>query len=347
MLKKAVSLVLLMVLLIPFISLGEQTVSFTDSTGRVVQLPRDIIRVAPTGPLAQLALLSIAPEYLVGLSVALNHYDRPFLEDLFGKLPVLGQLYGTSGEINLEELMNLDPQVIIDVGEPRDTVREDMDALQEQLGIPCVHITMYYQDAGRAYIELGNLLGREDKAARLASYLDRNYKRMLDINDKVGENKVRMLYCVGEAGLNVIAQGSYHAEIIDLITSTAAVVKPPSGRGTGNEVDMEQLLLWDPEFIVFETITAYENAQKDPLWASLQAIENNNYVLAPKGPYNWLGFPPSVQRYLGTLWLQKTLYPQVADYNLKEEVQAYYRLFYDYDLSDDQYDAIMAYALLK
>lgn len=67
----------------------------------------------------------------------------------------------------------------------------------------------------------------------------------------------------------------------------------------------------------------------------------------PVGPYNWMGFPPSVQRYLGILWLQKTLHPELADYDLKAEVQEYFKLFYDYELTDAQYDELVAYSLMK
>lgn len=347
MLKKSLFLFLIIALLVPFAALSEEIVSFTDSTGRIVQVPKDIKRIASTGPLAQIALLPIASEMLVGLSNNLDDLERPYLEPLVGNLPLVGQLYGGSGDINLEELARLDPQVIIDVGEPKKTIKEDMGALQEQLGIPCVHITMYYKDAGHAYQELGKLLGKEDRAAELSGYLDQSYARMAEINEKVGENQANMLYCVGEAGLNVIAQGSFHAEIIDLVASNAAVVETPSSRGTGNEVGMEQLLLWDPDFIVFETSTAYENAENDPLWSSMQAIQNKKYMKVPKGPYNWLGFPPSVQRYLGSMWLQKTLYPELVGYDLKEEVQEYFSLFYSHDLSDAQYDEIMLFSLPK
>lgn len=34
--------------------------------------------------------------------------------------------------LNLEELLAVDPQVVIDVGEPKSTIVEDLDALQEQ-----------------------------------------------------------------------------------------------------------------------------------------------------------------------------------------------------------------------
>ena len=80
----------------------------------------------------------------------------------------------------------------------------------------------------------------------------------------------------------------------------------------------------------------------DATWGQLTAIADGHYYETPQGPYNWMGFPPSVQRYLGMMWMAKLLYPDAADYDLYEEVARYYDLFYHCDLTRDQYDALVA-----
>jgi len=62
----------------------------------------------------------------------------------------------------------------------------------------------------------------------------------------------------------------------------------------------------------------------------------------PRYPYNWMGFPPSVNRYLGMLWLAQLLYPDVARYDLYYEAARYYALFYHCDLTVDQYRRLVA-----
>ena len=57
-----------------------------------------------------------------------------------------------------------------------------------------------------------------------------------------------------------------------------------------------------------------------------------------------MGFPPSVQRYLGMLWMAKTLYPEAADYDLYEEVKTYFRLFYHCDLTQEQFNDLASAA---
>ena len=61
-----------------------------------------------------------------------------------------------------------------------------------------------------------------------------------------------------------------------MVADNAAVVDNPISRGTGNEVDMEQILLWNPEVIVFETRPPMKMPEKDPLWQSLDAIKTRN-----------------------------------------------------------------------
>lgn len=347
--KKTLCLLLSLLILfaaVPLQTLASDTFVFTDSVGRTVELPRDISRFAPSGPLAQMVLLALAPERFVGLSSDIDQDSAQYLPPLEG-LPVIGLLYGTRGELNLEELVRLDPEVIIDVGDAKPSVKEDMDALQAQLGIPCVHISMRLENAGDAYRLLGELLNVQQKAEALAVYMDRVWQRANEIADTVAGEKVRLLYSLGEAGLNVIAAGSYHAEVIDLAAQNAATIDNPTSKGTGNEVDMEQLYIWDPDFIVFAPDSVYDKVGQDPLWQGLRAIREGSYVQAPSGPYNWMGFPASVQRFLGLVWLQKVLYPQVAEYDLIEEVSQYYKLFYGSELTQSQYESLMQYAMPK
>ncbi len=316
------------------------SVEFTDSVGRTVEVPANITKVAVSGPLAQIVLFSICPDKLVGIASAWDSSAEEYLATEYYNLPELGQLYGGKGELNLETLLASGAEVVIDVGEPKDTIVEDLDALQEQTGIPFVHITATTETMSGAYTKLGELLGMEDEAAVLSAYCDRVYTRTVEIANSVGQ--ANLLYCLGDQGLNVIAQGSYHAEVIDLLSNNLAVVDAPSSKGTGNEVDMEQILLWNPDVILFAQGSIYDIVAENPAWQEVSAIQNGAYYEVPFGPYNWMGFPPSVQRYLGMMWMAQLLYPDTAQYNLYGEVAEYFKLFYHSELSEDQYNALVA-----
>ena len=321
---------------------SQETVSFTDSTGRTIELPAEVEKIAVTGPTAQIVLFALAPERLVGIANSWDESAKEFLSPEYYELPVLGQLYGGKSEMNLEELLKADPDVVIDVGEPKGSIREDMDSLSEQTGIPFLHIDGFTATMGETYRQLGELLGLQDRAAVLADYCDEIYALAAGLEQRIApEKKKTALYLLGDSGLNVIPEGSFHAELLNLVVENVAVLENPSAKGTGNETDMEQLLLWDPEVLFFAPDSIYDTVGENAAWQDLQAIRNGNYFRVPFGPYNWMGFPPSVQRYLGILWLVKILYPEKADYDLYTEIARYFRLFYGCELTQAQYDALV------
>ena len=305
-----------------------------------MELPVDIERVAISGPLAQIVVFALCPDKLVGIASKWDPTAEQFLDTAYYNLPELGQLYGGKGELNLETLLNSGAQVVIDVGEPKGTIVEDLDGLTEQTGIPFVHITATIATMGDAYRKLGELLHMPDEAEALAAYCDGVYAQIKDVADSV--EKANLLYITGDQGLNVIARDSYHAEIIDLLSNNLAVVDSPSSKGTGNEVDMEQLLLWNPDVILFAPGSIYATVGEDETWQGITAIRTGAYYEVPMGPYNWMGFPPSVQRLLGMLWMAKLLYPDAAQYDLYDAVKEYFNLFYHCDLGEDAYNELVA-----
>lgn len=336
--------VVLALLLIAAVAVGacaeENTRLFTDSLGREVVVDKEITKIAVSGPLGQIVVFAIAPEMFVGIPNEWDASAEQYLNTEYFNLPVLGQLYGGKGELNLEELLKAAPQVVIDIGDPKGSIAEDMDALTEQTGIPFVHVSAYIDSMDVTYTLLGELLGKEEEAKALADYCAGVYTRMQELITKV--EKVNMLYVTGEQGLNVLANGSYHSEVLDMMGNNLAVVDNPASKGTGNEVDMEQILTWNPDVVVFSDLSIYATVGDDPLWQDITAIKNNTYYEVPVGPHNWIGTPPSVQRLLGMLWMGKLFYPEAADYDLYTEVAQYYKLFYHCDLTQEQYDALVA-----
>jgi iron complex transport system substrate-binding protein len=252
---------------------------------------------------------------------------------------VVGQFYGTAN-LNPEEIARLAPDIVIDIGEPKASIVADMDAISESISIPTVHVTATLESSAEAFRILGRLLNRKQKGEELALFCEKTLDAEKTIMAKVGNNKKSALYCLGKTGLNVLAATSFHAEILDAMTDNKAVVQNPTARGSGNETDLEQILLWNPEVILFEADTVYKTVRGDPAWKQLQAIKNNTYYEVPSIPYSWMGSPPSINRYLGILWLGKILYPQYAAYDLYTEVAEYYKLFYGYELTKEHFEIL-------
>ena len=352
--RKLFCLLLVLTLLLPgCANAGTQpdakTREFTDSLGRTVTVPGKITKIAITGPLSQVYIIPLAGDMLVGVSNAFASDAALYLPAYIAEKTEIGQLYGGKGEMDLEALLAAGPEVVIDIGEPKQNTAGDLDALTEQTGIPFIHITATVATAPEAYRTLGRLLDREEKAEELASWGEETYAMIAAMMEKVDADGARksLLYCLGDKGTNVMAEGSFHAETVNMMAKNLAVVEEVSFSGDGNEVDLEQILLWDPEYIVFDPASCYDSVGEDAQWMELSAVSSGNYYKTPYGPYGWLSSPPAVQRYLGMLWLGQLLYPEYTGYDLQEEVTEYYKLFYGCDLTEEMYQNLLTDALPK
>lgn len=323
---------------------GETTV-FTDDLGRQVDIPSTVSKIVPTGPLAQIVLYAIAPDMLVGLASKWNNSAKGIVPDEYLNLPYFGQLYN-SANLNVEELAAAGPELIIDIGRTIDGGTEDMETLEEQTRIPAVFISASLETMPDTFRKLGKLLNREEKGEELAQFCEKVWTRTTSIMDKVGDDKIDALYVLGEQGLNVLAYDSYHSELIDMMTNNVAVVDNPSSKGSGNEVTLEQIAIWDPDFILFASDSIYDTAKETAVWCDISAVVNNKYIEVPEGPHNWMGTPPAVQRYLGMIWLPAQLYPEYCDYDTKAEILEYYEKFYHCKLTEDQYSQLTQNAFL-
>lgn len=351
--KRFLALFLALALLLPMgcvaqppVEKAAQMREFTDDAGRTVSLPTKIDAILPSGSLAQMVLLALAPETLAGLASRWPENAEGILPPTVFDLPYYGQLY-QSADLNAEEAAAVGASLFLDMGERKTSLGDDLDTFTKKTGIPAVYLEASLATLPDAIERLGALLGREEKAAELAGFCRNAYDRAEKIMAQVGERRVRALYLGGEDGLSVQAKGAYHAEVFDLLTENAAEIDAPSSRGTGNVVTMDQILLWDPDVLVFAPGSMYDAVGDDPLWQTVPAAAAGRYVQTPAGPYGWLGTPPSVQRYLGLIWLPAVLYPDVCDYDVQAEIMEFYRLFYGCELTQAQYDALTAGAFLR
>lgn len=321
---------------------------FTDSLGREVELPAHITRICPSGHTAQQVLLTMAPDLMVGLSQKLNDDQLKVFGDQFKDYPVFGAVLGAKDDFNREAVAAAAPQVIIDTGEVKKDSVERLDALQEQLGIPVVFVKAYLEDYGDTYKTLGELLGREDRGNQLSEYCSSVYKTTQDAMAAIPESeRVRAAYLLGENGLNAIAKTSGQAQVVDMVSDNVAVVDNASGKGSGNEVSLEQIALWNPDLIIFQKGSVYDAVGSDPAWAGISAISSGNYYEVPNSPWCWMNNPPTVNQLLGMQWFARLLYPNAFDDSIQDAAKTYYKTMYGYDLSDEELSELLKNSLPK
>lgn len=316
---------------------GVETKTVTDSSGRSVEVPAEITRVAPSGSTAQMLLMPIAYDLLVGLSSSPSTAQRPYFPEEMWYLPTFGQFYGSKASLNMEALIAAQPQVILDLGDAKESIADDMDRIQKQTGIPTLFIEADLDNMAAAYRMLGSLLGRETEAEPLAAFIEETVA-MAQANAAVipeGQRKT-VLYGTGATGLACNAAGSSQADVIDLVGAVNAIVpEEVTNRGGGTTVSLEEVYVCDPDVILLTAGGPYDEVQTNE-WSELTAVKNGAYYEIPNLPYNWMSSPPSVNRVLGVWWLGNLLYPDLYDYDMTEVAQEFYRLFWHDDLSAEE-----------
>src|SRR6476619_3058471 len=110
--------------------------SVTDAAGRSIEIPATVTRVFPAGPPAAILLYTLAPELLLGWTRSPEPMQCTFLGPGACDKPEVGRLTGRGNTTNLEVLLNLKPDLVLDVGTINDTYISLANRVQEQSGIP-------------------------------------------------------------------------------------------------------------------------------------------------------------------------------------------------------------------
>ncbi len=110
------------------------------------------------------------------------------------------------------------------------------------------------------------------------------------------------------------------------------VWKDLSVSGGWRIVTVEQVAAWDPDQIFLidyqgRAESAAAALKKDPIWAGLRAVKNNQLYAFPFDFYSW--DQPDTRWILGLQWLACRINPEAADkIDIKDEVKRFYRVLY-------------------
>lgn len=320
-----------------------ETVMFTDSCGREVELPANITKIAPSGTVATMILAAFAPEELVCIGTMVSENQVPYLYDGIADLPVTGQLYGGKATLNLEELLATGAEVIIDLGDFKKSITDDLTALQEQTGLPCIFIEADLTHLADAFRTLGTILGKEERGEELARLVEETMTMAAENSAKIAEDqRLSVLYSSGSDPLGTNAEGSSQAQALGIVgAKNAVVLEDVSNKGGGNMINMEQLYNFDPDVVLVTDAAALEIIETEAAWQELRAVKDGRVYTVPCDPYCWLSAPPSMNMILGVWWLGNLLYPEVYDYDMTAKAQEIYKVFWNYDLTAEEAAAML------
>jgi iron complex transport system substrate-binding protein len=314
---------------------GQAPRAVVDDAGRRVEVPATVQRVLPAGPLGTILLYTLARDMLPGWYRPLTLDERAFIPERYGDLPALGKLTGRSNIPDLNVVKSARPDLIFDYG----TITPAYVALAERVtretGVPYLLLDGRLSSIPRAYTAMGEILGVQERATRLAQYAER---ALADVDARVArvpaDRRPRVYYARGPKGLET--------ELIESLDRLGAwnVASGRIERGPLVPVALEDVVAWNPDVVVTIHPGFFASVQSDPPWRGVKAVQDGRVYLAPLLPFAWLDLPPSVNRLIGLKWLGKMLYPDVFTADLRRDAQEFYSLFYQHALAPAQLDAL-------
>src|SRR5262249_42515167 len=319
-----------------------ETRTFTDSAGRQVQVPKQVVRVFAAGPPAAVLLYTLAPGKLVGWPRELGADAKALLPARYAGLPVVGRLTGHEASAGAAAVAAAHPDLIVDVGDVEPEYSELADRIQAQSGVPYVLIDGSLAKTGATYRMLGDIVGEPARAAELADESDR---LLADAQAASGGGQLRGYYGRGKDGLETGLGGSINVEF--LAAAGVANVAAAAGDGELKKVTLDQVVGWNPDVIVTLDPAFFGALSTDSRWKGVNAVRDRHVYLAPNAPFGWIDSPPGVNRLLGVRWLAGQLYPQALPSDLRTLTRDFYARYYQVDLNDAQLDQLLDTATRK
>ncbi|TGE37963.1 ABC transporter substrate-binding protein [Desulfosporosinus fructosivorans] len=334
----------------------ETTRVITDMAGRQVNIPKKINTVYCAVPTAEAMLYSLAPEKLVAWVNAPSTDLKKYLSDRAKNLPILGGWMGEKSTANLEEIAKLAPELIVfmtDLDENNKvSAVQTANSITDQTKRPVIVLDSIITSTPKVYRIMGDILGVQDRAEKLAAYTEQKMAAVSDMVAKIPKDKlVSVYYAEGNTGLATDPEASHHAEVLKFAGGkNVANVQAKSGQGM-SPVSMEQVLAWNPDLILVSSSTGgdknYQTILNDPAWSKIKAVKDKKVYITPLLPFGWFDRPPNIMRALGTEWLSNLLYPEYVKIDLNKETKDFFKLFFNMDLSDQQVNELLINAVAK
>lgn len=252
----------------------------TDGAWRQVEVPETVESVVCVGVGAlRYTCYMGAADRVVGVEDYENQPDLTRLYsyvngERFKDLPVIG----TNGSPNAEEIITVDPQVIV----MSEYASADADELAARTGIPVVVVpgsdTTLDEKAYETLRVLGELFGLEERAEELTAYLDGVKEDLAARTASVPESERPSVYVAGVSfkGVHGFEGTEAHYGPFELLNANN--LADTTGQSGAFDIDPEQVLAWDPDVIFLDfngmDLINEDYAKNPDFYNALSAVKN-------------------------------------------------------------------------
>ncbi|NNG65916.1 ABC transporter substrate-binding protein [Caldanaerobacter subterraneus] len=305
-------------------------VEVKDFSGNVEKITKPVNKVITTYSLVPpfIYLLGEGEKFYFG-----NFFGISFYELLDSKAKEKA-MKGKS--VNVEEIIKEDPNVVFSAYWQEGN--KDIEQLRS-LNIPVVSVNL--EDVGNiknTVLMLGKIFGKEESSNKIICYYDEIQQEIESRLNKSTENKdipkVLVIYYSGkEQSYMTFGGDMFQSKLIEL-AGGIPVSKELSGK---KNVDIEQIIKWNPDFIVivqYDTPAKEikEKILKDSVWKNIKAVKEKKVFVGPNDGENWID--PNPKWPLGLYWMAKILHTEnFTDFNLPSEASKFYKEVFNIDFN--------------
>ena len=315
-----------------------------DALGREVEVPLEVNRIIALSNVPRMVVFLGLADKVVGYSGMDPEKLTPqtayayATKELWADVPIVGTDAAGNTDYYPEQIIAVQPDVIL-CGYAQDAAEQ----LAAQTGIPVVSVsmgTLFQEDYNEALRLIGKVCGVEDRAEAVISYVNDCLAdldaRTRDVPDDEKPS------CLAAAATFKGAHGIEGVRMNDQILASVNAKDVTVGQVDGvvsMEVDLEQILAWNPDFIFcdYGGVKLVQNsvAEKPDFYAQLTAYNNNQIYQYPSSTsyYSNLEIPLANCYFVG-----KLLYPeQFADIDVTEKANEIFKFF----LGTDNYMEVL------
>lgn len=325
-----------------------------DQLGRDVAVPENTERIVVGGILPYFSTWYVgtnSTEEVVGLHPnAYNAAENSMLANISPEILNASTEFVKNGEVNIEELMKVNPQIYFENSSDEKTLEKVAEAGISTVGLQTIQVAEADPLATfNSWLEITSDIKGGEVTERTDRFIEegQQVQTMLDgqINTIEENDKPRVMFLHQHSDKSIIVGGAnFFSEKWIKATGGIDIVGNDGVEGQ-KEVNMEQIYEWNPDIIY---ITNFTETQPEDLlnntvsgqdWSEVQAVKDNNVHKVPLGIYRW--FPPNGDAPLMLKWMAQINNPELFDYDINEEIKNYYNDFYEYELTDEDVDSIL------